>query len=134
MEVAREAGVAVAEGKDMKKMIPLMLLMPLFMLTMFYIMGNSQEENFEQKRTRVLDELSLAIEDAESQGKYKCCIEPPCTMCYLGDWIWNDGTCDCDGLIKKGDWDNVCPQCIKGIEEGNCNGEKLNTTCPVILN
>ena len=41
-------------------------------------------------------------------------------MCFLGDWLWDDGTCDCDGMIVKGEWDKVCPQCKKGIEEGFC--------------
>ena len=56
-------------------------------------------------------------------GKYKCCIKPLCTMCYLGEWAWEDGTCDCDGMIAKGDLDKVCPQCKKGIEEGRCKSE-----------
>lgn len=79
-----------------------------------------REPSFEEKREEVLSELTLAIEDAEAQGKYKCCIDPPCTMCYLGNWIWDDGTCDCDGMIAKGEFDKVCPQCKSGLEEGLC--------------
>ena len=79
-----------------------------------------QKESFEQKRTKLLNELSFSINEAVSEGKYSCCIDPPCTMCYLGDWIWKDGTCDCDGMIAKGEFDKVCPQCKKGIEEGRC--------------
>jgi len=79
-----------------------------------------QKEDFEQKRIRVLNELSLAVEEAKVQGKYKCCIDPPCTMCYLGNWIWKDGSCYCDDMIIKGEFDKVCPECKRGIEEGKC--------------
>ncbi len=83
----------------------------------------TDKNSFEEKREQILSELHLAIEEAEEIGKYKCCIEPLCTMCYLGDWIWKDGTCDCDGLIARGEWDRVCPQCQRGIEEGRCKSE-----------
>ena len=116
----------------MKNKIFFISILALVVLMLVYFLATAQSETFEQRRTRILDEMALEIQDAESQGEYKCCIEPPCTMCYLGDWVWDDGTCDCDGMIKNGDWDKVCPQCVKGIEEGSCNGEKLNTTCPVI--
>ncbi len=77
-------------------------------------------ESFEQKRLRVLKELSASIDDAVLQGKYHCCIDPPCTMCYLGNWIWKDGTCNCDLMIAQGEFDKVCPQCVKGIENSQC--------------
>jgi len=51
-------------------------------------------------------------------------------MCYLGDWIWKDGTCDCDEMIKRGEWDKVCPQCQKGIKEGKC--QSGIGTCPTV--
>jgi hypothetical protein len=88
-------------------------------------------ESFEQKRERILNELSLAIEEAKTEGNYGCCIEPPCTMCYLGNWIWDDGGCYCDEMILKGEFDKVCPQCIKGIEEGKCISTK-NEKCTTI--
>lgn len=83
--------------------------------------AEEKESTFEGKRERVLSKLYLAIAEAEKAGKYNCCIEPACTMCYLGEWLWDDGTCDCDKLMLKGEWDKVCPQCKKGIEEGRCN-------------
>jgi len=79
---------------------------------------------FEERREKVLSDLNFAIEDAKKEGKYKCCIEPACTMCYLGNWIWKDGTCDCDGMIAEDEWDKVCPQCKRGIEEGLCKSVK----------
>jgi len=123
--------VDVVVVEDKRKIFSIFVL-SILVLALVHVLTTTQKETFEQRRTIVLDEISLAIEDAENQEKYKCCIEPPCTMCYLGDWIWDDGTCDCDGMIKNDEWESVCPQCIKGIKEGNCNSEKLNTTCPVI--
>ena len=89
----------------------------------FLLQQKTSENVFEKNREKVLSQLYSAIEDAEKMGKYKCCIEPPCTMCYLGDWIWEDGTCDCDKKIAMGEWDKVCPQCIRGIKEGRCKSE-----------
>jgi len=80
-----------------------------------------QENNFEQKREKVLSALSQSIEEAEAEGKYECCIEPPCTMCYLGHWLWEDGICRCDEMIAKGELDKVCPQCGHELESGNCS-------------
>lgn len=101
------------------------VLIPVILITvgivgLFIILTENNEKSFERDRERVLSKLYSAIEKAEKIGKYKCCIEPLCTMCYLGGWIWKDGTCDCDGLIAKGEWDKVCPQCIRGIKEGRC--------------
>ncbi|MDP2973523.1 MAG: hypothetical protein Q8N60_00585 [Candidatus Diapherotrites archaeon] len=84
----------------------------------------------EQKRDVLLNELSGSIDKARLEGKYDCCIEPPCTMCYLGEWLWEDGICRCGEMIAKGEFDKVCPQCKKGIEEGRCistNGQ----ACPI---
>ena len=80
----------------------------------------SGAESFEDKRARVLGELSLAIDGAVAEGKYECCIDPPCTMCYMGNWLWDDGTCKCDEMIANGEYDKVCPQCARGLEEGLC--------------
>jgi len=89
-----------------------------------------EKENFQTEREKLLSQLYSTIEKAKIEGKYKCCIEPPCTMCYLGEWIFEDGTCNCDGMIAKGEWDNVCPQCIRGIKEGRCKS-KIGT-CPIL--
>ena len=88
-----------------------------------------KEPSFEERREKVISELTLAIKEAEEEGKYKCCIEPACTMCYLGDWIWEDGSCYCDDMIEQGKDDKVCPQCKKGLEQGLCKSieeEKCN--------
>jgi hypothetical protein len=86
---------------------------------------------FEERRGNVLNELSGAINDAKLEGKYGCCIEPPCTMCYLWEWLWEDGQCRCDEMIAKGDFESVCPQCKKGFEEGRCESGAGAEACPL---
>ncbi len=87
-------------------------------------------KNIDIDREQVLGQLYLAIEKAKEDGNYKCCIEPPCTMCYMDNWIWEGGICECDEMIAKRDWDKVCPQCVRGIEEGKC--ESQTGACPAI--
>ena len=86
-------------------------------------------QSFEVEREETLAHLAQSIEHAEELGKYKCCIEPACTMCYQGHWIWDDGTCDCDGLIAAGEDDKVCPECVHGMEEGNCKSTEETEIC-----
>lgn len=85
-----------------------------------------KKESYEEKREKLLEQLYMNIEEAKLEGNYECCIEPPCTMCYLGNWIWDDGTCHCDEMIAKGEYDKVCPQCQKGTEQVNCNSASTN--------
>ncbi|MBL7170006.1 MAG: hypothetical protein ISS48_03230 [Candidatus Aenigmarchaeota archaeon] len=89
-------------------------------LLIFQTTNSFRLKSFEEKRKEVLSEIDLSIEQAKKEGKYKCCIEPACKMCFLGNWIWDDGTCDCDGMILNGEMDKVCPECVKGIKEGRC--------------
>ena len=88
----------------MKKIFLFIFIFFLFIL-LLSVLNYKKEPSFEERRGRILSELNLAIEDAREEGRYKCCIEPPCTMCYLGDWIWKDGSCYCDDMIAKGDFD-----------------------------
>jgi hypothetical protein len=96
----------------------------LFLIFSFFVLllmtACQKEASFEEKREEILSELNFAIEEAEKEGKYNCCIKPSCTMCYLGNWIWEDGSCYCDDMIAKGEDDKVCPECKKGLEEGSC--------------
>jgi hypothetical protein len=66
---------------------------------------------------------------AEAEGKYKCCIEPACDMCYLGHWKFEKGTCYCDDAIKEGRDEDICPQCIKGLENGECSSSEGGESC-----
>jgi hypothetical protein len=69
---------------------------------------------------RVIGNLYSAIESAEKKGDYNCCIEPACTMCYLGHWKFEEGTCHCDEAIFEDRFNDVCPECVSGIEKGFC--------------
>lgn len=88
------------------------------------------KENFSLKPGKILSGIYLAIEKAKEEGKYNCCINPPCTMCYLGNWVWEKGTCQCEEMIKKNQLDKVCSQCLQGIKEGKC--ESGLGICPVL--
>jgi hypothetical protein len=51
-------------------------------------------KTFEEKRTQILSEINSTINEAERSGAYNCCMDPPCSMCFLGNWISKDGTCN----------------------------------------
>ncbi|MFH1364785.1 MAG: hypothetical protein ABIH52_03975 [Candidatus Aenigmatarchaeota archaeon] len=113
----------------MNRKLPLMALSILIISFMFIGAFTQPKENFEDRREAILQELSFAIDDAVTEGKYSCCIDPPCTMCYMGSWLWDDGICRCDEMIRNGEFDKVCPQCAKGIEEGRCTSSE--TLCEI---
>jgi hypothetical protein len=85
--------------------------------------------SFEQRREGVVNDLNEAIALAKESGEYRCCIEPACKMCYLGNWMFEDGKCACDDKIAEGKLDQVCPECVHGMEEGRC--ESSEDSCSV---
>jgi hypothetical protein len=111
------------------KLIILIALILVFFLGYFAIKDYSRTESFEQARSGILTDINDLLEKAEESGEYKCCIEPPCKMCFLGNWIFESGKCDCDRFIAQGDLDNVCPECRHGIEQGEC--QSTLDTCSV---
>ena len=67
---------------------------------------------------RMVEARDYGIQKAKERGEYRCCIEPPCTMCYSEGNKWNygqAGTCACDDFIARGE--EPCPQCAKAL---NC--------------
>ena len=83
------------------------------------------ELSSEEMHSRLIEERDVAIEKAVEEGDYECCINPPCTMCYMEGNRWNNfkaGTCACDNLIAEGK--EPCPQCKNGLcykdQEGIC--------------
>lgn len=81
----------------------------------------------EAKLQRIISQRDQAIQEAVRQGVYRCCIDPPCTMCYMEANQWNNyqaGTCACDDLITQGE--EPCPQCKKGL----CQAETCRTENP----
>lgn len=105
----------------MKKII-IFILTLFFTGVSFYIVNlNKPTEAKDYAAQEVIANLRLAIASAVEKGDYHCCINPPCTMCYLGSWIFKEGICRCDEMIANGEFDKVCPECKKGIEEGQCS-------------
>lgn len=94
-----------------------------FLIAIFfgYLIFSFQNPNFEslnpdQMLKRVIEERNQAIQKAVTDGSYRCCINPPCTMCYMEGNEWNNekaGTCACDDLIAQGK--EPCPQCKRGL-------------------
>jgi hypothetical protein len=81
-----------------------------------------------QMYQRVVVERDTAIRKAKDEGNYRCCIEPPCTMCYMEANQWNNytvGTCACDDLIAQGK--EPCPQCKREV----CGGEESVGVCEI---
>jgi hypothetical protein len=68
----------------------------------------------EKMPAKINDYLRIAIEKAERAGVYNCCVEPPCTMCFLEGNLWNNqkaGRCNCADFVRQGK--QPCPQCKK---------------------
>jgi len=77
---------------------------------------NFEKLNDEEMYERIIRERDYAIEKAVLAGDFRCCIEPPCTMCFMEANQWNNmkaGTCACDDLIAEGK--EPCPQCKRGL-------------------
>ncbi len=51
-------------------------------------------------------------------AEYECCVEPPCVMCARGQWIFDEGRCECRMELEIGNLDRVCPECKVGLAEG----------------
>ena len=117
----------------MKKIKFTVLFLVIIAIVVGYVLVSNyfKVKSFDKEREGIVSEIDNALNEASLAGNYECCIEPPCKMCYLGNWIWDDGRCDCDGEIAQGNWDNVCPECKKGVEEGRCSSSKTPGTCPV---
>ena len=90
------------------------------------ILGDTSEETVfenlspEETHQKIISERDVAIQKAKEAGDYRCCIHPPCTMCYMEANQWNNhtaGTCACDDLIAQGK--DPCPQCERGLCESD---------------
>ncbi|TFB08191.1 hypothetical protein E3V08_05025 [Candidatus Atribacteria bacterium MT.SAG.1] len=112
----------------MKKFIITILIFLIGVIAGYLIFSvqNPDFENLspEQMYQKVIKERDYAISQAVARGDFRCCINPPCTMCYMEANQWNNftpGTCACDDLIAQGK--EPCPQCKTGLCEG------LDSTC-----
>ena len=87
------------------------------------------ELNAKDMYNRIIEERDYAINEAKLAGNYNCCIDPPCTMCFMEANIWNNftpGTCACDDLIAQGK--EACPQCRRGLDDIHSDE---NTSCDI---
>ncbi len=118
-----------------KKQISLLILgmMIGIVITIIMVSNYSKVQSFEQQRKSILEKRDELIAQKVKDGEYKCCIEPACTMCFMGNWLWDDGICRCDDMIAAGEFDKVCPQCQRGIEEGQCKSTD-QSFCEIDLN
>lgn len=99
-----------------------------------YFVFNIYESDFEslsaaEMHEQIVAERDLAIGKAVVAGDYRCCIKPPCTMCYMQANKWNNytaGTCACDNLVAKGE--EACPECQRGLEQMHT---EENTFCDI---
>lgn len=90
-----------------------------------------EEETSESLLEKVNEQIISGIKKATAEGKYKCCINPGCTMCFLEANEWNNhqaGTCACDDLIAQGK--DPCPQCKRGlIQDTGVSCEITSESC-----
>ncbi|MBR9704795.1 hypothetical protein GOV12_05260 [Candidatus Pacearchaeota archaeon] len=103
----------------MKKQSILLTISFVVVFSLVALITSNSITNDENNPKIVIDNLYKAISLAKDNGNYKCCIEPACTMCYLGKWKYEKGTCFCDDEIAKGNFDDVCPECKNGIDGSN---------------
>lgn len=96
-------------------------------LLIILLVGLAGASRTRQTPEDVIATLHAAISDAEEAGNYRCCIEPACTMCYLGHWKFDRGTCYCDDAIAEGRDEDVCPECSKALESGACSSRDGKT-------
>ncbi|MFC1711909.1 hypothetical protein ACFLZ1_05010 [Patescibacteria group bacterium] len=111
-----------------KVLIILLLHFIIIIGVILYFVKNTSINNFnklnaQQMYETIINQRNFAINKAVAAGNYKCCIKPPCTMCYMQANKWNNytsGTCACDDLIAQGK--EPCPQCKEGICEAEEKG------------
>jgi hypothetical protein len=105
-----------------------LIIAVILLLVVGYLFWQNYSWNkpFETNRQRIISEIDKVLRKAVASGDYKCCINPPCKMCFLGNWIWQDGRCRCDEEIARGNWENVCPECRRSVEAGKCESTEIN--------
>jgi len=120
-------------------------ILPLIILSvaagLFFYSDRDFKDDFdnlplEKIREQIASQRQAAIAMVQQSGDYKCCIDPPCTMCFDGANQWNysqAGKCFCDEFIARGE--DPCPQCQKGIAcaSENKRGSADDAFCDINL-
>ena len=87
---------------------------------MLYFIPNSQNHDMIEERENFLDLKYEIQQSLLKQGKYKCCLEKPCTYCIEKTPKHGEGaSCTCLEDIVNGV--HPCGECMGEILEGHGN-------------
>lgn len=79
----------------------------------------SVERSDDPRITRLQGEADALKSELARQGRYTCCVEPPCTQCLL-----ERGECHCrKSLRKEGPCGDCCGECRDGWIDGRMVAE-----------
>ena len=78
--------------------------------------GTFSELNADGQVARIRGEVEEVKTTLAQQGKYACCVEPPCTECLL-----RYGECHCRDAVRKSG--PCCGECTEAWIEGRGAGE-----------
>ena len=89
-------------------------------ILIIYIFPINPNHDMEKEREKFLDLKYKIQQSLLKQGKYKCCLEKPCTYCIEKTPGHGEGAeCDCLSDIMNGV--HPCGECIGEIFEGHGN-------------
>lgn len=100
----------------MKNIVGNLFLSCLLVLTAAGCVREAGAPDFSQQDTaaqvaEVKAEIEVAKESLAHEGKYKCCIKPPCDWCAL-----KANGCSCESMVDADQ--PVCPECGLGWKQG----------------
>jgi hypothetical protein len=96
------------------------LVLAVILLISFFPIINNHDMSMEEKREGFISLKNDMVGDLISQGKYRCCLEKPCTYCIEKTPGHGEGaTCDCLSDVVNGV--HPCGECIGEILEGHGN-------------
>ena len=105
--------------KNIKTLFILGILI-VFFFGGFYIPNDMDHIDMEDQRDNFIQEKGNIISSLIVKGKYRCCLEKPCTYCIEKTPGHGEGaTCDCLSDIVNGV--HPCGECIGEIMEGHGN-------------
>ncbi len=81
--------------------------------------GEFNELQPDAQIARVKGEVEEVKTGLSQQGRYSCCVDPPCNQCLL-----KYGECHCRDVIRKGG--SACGECNEGWIEGRGIVEGVN--------
>lgn len=83
-------------------------------------MSHSSEKHSMEHNMEIVTETQDGIKHLLAEGRYKCCLEKPCSYCFSDpDHQKEELVCDCLVDIMNGE--HPCGECIGEILEGHGN-------------